>query len=223
MDPLLLVIPVLLGAGLIVLLQRRVVAGEFADADARADAVEGTTVDDAGPLDWQEVLGVLRLDPSEALPPVEHPRLLGSVARATADSEDMLRPLGLTIAEMARIDRTHESHVTTVRGKNRIEGRRHGRDVRIGYSTKSGKVELRGTPSAQFVVRGRGGTLTVEGGAPDAVRSTVEALRPSKRWSGVRVTGGGDSITVTRDGNDPARAWMHDLWLAERLAEAASG
>ena len=52
----------------------------------------------------------------------------------------------------------------------------------------------------------------------------LRALRPHQRWANVRVTGGPDGILVERrhgvNGGDE-ELWLDDLWLAERLADAA--
>jgi hypothetical protein len=44
-------------------------------------------------------------------------------------------------------------------------------------------------------------------------------LRASSYWKGVEITGGAEGVTVARDGT--GEHWMRDLWLAERLADAA--
>jgi hypothetical protein len=51
------------------------------------------------------------------------------------------------------------------------------------------------------------------------VEEVLAPLRASSYWKGVTVSGGPDGITVDRDGS--GEHWMRDLWLAERLADAA--
>jgi hypothetical protein len=60
--------------------------------------------------------------------------------------------------------------------------------------------------------------------APSITRSLGE-LSAHRRWANVRVTGGADGVLVERErgANEAAQAlWLDDLWLAERLADAAA-
>jgi hypothetical protein len=65
----------------------------------------------------------------------------------------------------------------------------------------------------------RRGRFSVENGASDAA-AVLEAISSSERWKGVHIHGRPNGIVVDRKG-DPA-AWLCDLWLAERLADALS-
>jgi hypothetical protein len=73
-----------------------------------------------------------------------------------------------------------------------------------------------------FEVEAKGERLRAAPGAPAAVAAVLAPLRASSYWKGVEATGGPGGVTVERDGAVAAgEHWMRDLWLAERLAEAA--
>jgi hypothetical protein len=147
----------------------------------------------------------------------------GTLERAYDDSAASLEPLGLELSEHPQVKLRRDA-LGPVPVRHRVEGdvvmsgRRHGRPVtvRLGGScatSVSGAVE-------PFEVKVRGERLRAASGAPAAVESVLAALRASSWWKGVSVTGGADGVTVERKGT--GEHWMCDLWLAERLADAAT-
>ena len=70
-----------------------------------------------------------------------------------------------------------------------------------------------------FEVKAKGERLRAAPGAPPAVEAALKPLRASSFWKGVTVGGGAEGVTVERKGT--GEHWMRDLWLAERLADAA--
>jgi hypothetical protein len=95
-------------------------------------------------------------------------------------------------------------------------GERHGRRVEVHQEQGRSETTVR-DPVAQFEARVRRGRFSVENGASDAA-AVLEAISSSERWKGVQIHAGPNGIVVDRKG-DPA-AWLCDLWLAERLADA---
>ena len=68
-------------------------------------------------------------------------------------------------------------------------------------------------------LKGGDGVLRPGDGAPPAVLGAIGTLAPAPVWSSARVQGGEGRILVSRRRGGQTR-WQHDLWLAERLADA---
>ena len=100
------------------------------------------------------------------------------------------------------------------------EGERHGRHVSVRIDGGHATTALGGT-TVEFEVKARDERLRAGEGAPPAVAEAVAPLRASSYWKGVTVNGGARGIVVERK-RDGGVHWMRDLWLAERLAEAAA-
>jgi hypothetical protein len=146
----------------------------------------------------------------------------GELDRAYDDSAATLEPLGLRLTERPqvemhkRLDSPLPRH--EVVGGVAYAGQRHGRQVAIrieggSQTTLSGSFE-------RFRVRAARQRLHAEAGAPPAVVAVVDALPRSACWTGIAASGGPDGIAVGRK-RGGGEHWMRDLWLAERLADAA--
>jgi hypothetical protein len=107
-----------------------------------------------------------------------------------------MAPLGLEVTERPRVDIEVREATTgrvgpKIRGALVLSGERHGRSVSVRLGDGSSEVTVR-EPSRDFAAKSRK----------------------------LRVESGPDGIVVSRKGSEQA-AWLCDLWLAERLADAA--
>lgn len=107
-----------------------------------------------------------------------------------------MAPLGLEVTERPKVNIEVREATTgrvgpRVHGALVLSGERHGRPVSVRLGDKSSEVSVR-EPCKEYAAN-------------------------SKR---VKVESGAEGIAVTRKGGQPAD-WLCDLWLAERLAEAA--
>ena len=147
----------------------------------------------------------------------------GSLAPIYAASEPTMKPLGLTMTEAPRLDTHPRAAAPGVQkeivGAATYEGKRHGRAVMLRLASPTTVTIAGSYPS--FDVASRSGKLDAGPGAPAAVDAVIAPLGASELWHGVTVKSGSGGIDVTR--RDNRSSWMCDLWLAERLADAASG
>ena len=154
---------------------------------------------------------------------VPWPALPWRRARAAAHHEVacMIWPLGL---QLVTVIRTHEPRFGPARvlgGHTEMVGQRHGRHVAIRLEEGSSSIEL-GCSCEPFAVAGTGdGWAGERDGAPTAVAALLDAITPHERWVGIEITAGSEGL-VLRRAAAPTRSWMHDLWLAERFADAAA-
>jgi hypothetical protein len=148
----------------------------------------------------------------------------GRLDQAYADSAATLEPLGLRMSErpevVVRGRPVGPGAQADVVGASVFVGERHGRPVTVTIEGSDATTAIGGAVTP-FRVEAKGERLRVDGDAP-AVAVALEPLRASSYWKGVTVSGGPKGIVVTR-GHDGGSHWMRDLWLAERLAEAAGG
>jgi hypothetical protein len=163
---------------------------------------------DAGSIPWPnmlDVLTVVRVD-GDAERTADHP---------TAGDNPFAEVLGL------------RSPYTTKQEPNLMYGERHGHQVfiRMGIdeTRRSGmtrrhmrEITVVRAETPVFELRGEGGTLSFEPGAPAGIRAVVEPLAPAPGvWDELRVVGGAAGIVATR----PLEGrWLYDLWLLERMA-----
>jgi hypothetical protein len=153
-------------------------------------------------------------------------RIPFTMADAASAGNEYLKPLGLAITQMPKVGarpRYGGSGLQTdVRGPTVMEGTRHGRRVRIELEGGEYHTALSGA-SSSFRVKGEGGRLSAGERTPKSVRKALEPLSADRRWKSVEARGGADGIVVERRirGKASEQLWMDDLWLAERLAEAA--
>jgi hypothetical protein len=156
----------------------------------------------------------------------------GTYDKAFAALDSWLEPLALEAVERPKItvaprwDGTgtlrHEEVGPTV-----VAGTRHGHAVRISWDARVAVTTV-SAPSARYELSAT--DMRLGGEAPPQVRTVVDALAPSPRWTKVKVLAGPEGIVIERRGREKAQAWLYDLWLAERLgsldpvaAQAAHG
>jgi hypothetical protein len=147
----------------------------------------------------------------------------GGLDQAYDDSAATTDPLGLTMTErpQVRIRRQpfgpqplrHE-----LEGAVAYSGERHGRAVSIRI--ESGATTTLSGAVKPFEVKAKSERLHATPSSPAAIAAAVEPLRASSYWKGVAARGGPRGVVVEREGGG-GEHWMRDLWLAERLAEAA--
>jgi hypothetical protein len=124
----------------------------------------------------------------------------GDIDRAYEGSAATLEPLGLQ----------PDGEVYT--------GQRHGRAVSVHLDR--GSTVVVGGAVASFTVKAKGERLRAADGSPPDIGAALQPLRASSYWKGVEASGGPDGVTVKR--RSGSEHWMRDLWLAERLADAAA-
>lgn len=146
------------------------------------------------------------------------------LTRAGEAGGDYLKPIGLAITQMPEVGiapTTYGSHMkSSVEGSTVVEGKRHGRNVRIEMDAKVQRTMVEAKVPA-FTVDADSDALVAGERAPAGVRKVIDSSKPSKRWNKVKsVEGGADGIVVERK-VDTQNGWMWDLWLAEKLADEA--
>ena len=95
--------------------------------------------------------------------------------------------------------------LTQSRRSATLAGERHGRRVRVEIASKGSVTRV---------------TAPAAGPSLDGAEILAHTERGSQRtWDGVGVEADGEAITVRREGHE-GPAWLWDLWLAERLADA---
>jgi hypothetical protein len=72
----------------------------------------------------------------------------------------------------------------------------------------------------EFKAKSRDGKVRPGDEVPTPLAAALQAMPNSTRWKKLTVEGGPEGIVVARKGGAPAD-WLCDLWLAERLADAA--
>jgi hypothetical protein len=133
---------------------------------------------------------------------------IAGLRRAFAAGDELLAPLGLSIAAVPTwVAKPYGGGIAVV-GELGIVGERHGREVSI----------VQRTDRALTTVRGRFAARTVSSPA------TMAALtgEPAKSFRKVEAVAGPDGVAVRRRGNGAGRFVYHDLLLAESLAATTS-
>lgn len=150
-------------------------------------------------------------------------RALAGLDEAYEATEATLAPLGLRLTERPEVEvvsrPTGEGARADVSGAVEYAGRRHGRGVTVRHDEDGTTTSLSGR-YPEFEITAKGERLRAAPGVPPGVDTLLDGLSASPVWRGVKITGGRDGITVARPVAG-AQHWMRDLWLAERLAEAA--
>ena len=148
----------------------------------------------------------------------------GRLDQAYASADEIMRPLGLEGIQRPQWAvipyATGELHSTVI-GPTVLGGRRHGREVEVTLQGGRSQVAV-GCDVPPFVLEGRDGVLSPGGDVSPQVRGAVGTLAPAGVWNGAHVEAGDGRILVARRRSGTER-WAHDLWLAERLADAVSG
>lgn len=145
----------------------------------------------------------------------------GQLDQGYAIADDLMEPLGLKGIErpqwMPIPYATGELHATVI-GPTVLGGTRHGREVVVVLQGGDSQVAVT-CDAPPFTLKGGDGVLRPGDGAPPAVLGAIGTLAPAPVWSSARVQGGEGRILVSRRRGGQTR-WQHDLWLAERLADA---
>jgi hypothetical protein len=139
-----------------------------------------------------------------------------------------MAPLGLEVTERPQVNIEVREATTgrvgpKIHGALVLSGERHGRpvSVRLGSGEVSARSEVTvrvATP--EFKARSRDGKVRPGDEVPAALAAALKAVPNSIRWKKLTVEGGPEGIVVARKGGEQAD-WLCDLWLAERLADAA--
>lgn len=136
-----------------------------------------------------------------------------------------VEPLGLVVDERPTVGVQQRMPPTPglktdVRGALRLSGIRHGRPVSIVMEGGSNSVKV-GVRAPVFAAKSSDGRIRAEKGAvPAEIESAMRLVPASVDWKNLTVSGGPEGIEVRRK-NASGRDWLADLWLAERLADAA--
>jgi hypothetical protein len=139
-----------------------------------------------------------------------------------------MAPLGFEVTERPKV-KIEVREATTgrvgpkIHGALVLSGERHGRpvSVRIGSGEVSSRSEVTvrvATP--EFKAKSRDGKVRPGDDVPPPFAAALRDMPNSTRWKKLTVEGGLEGIVVARKGGAQAD-WLCDLWLAERLAEAA--
>lgn len=137
-------------------------------------------------------------------------------------------PLGLAVDERPTVGVAQRMAPTPglktdIRGELRLSGDRHGRPVTIVMADGATEVRI-GIEVPAFEARSSDGKVRAKAGKagdpPPEIDSALRLVPASVDWKNVRAKGGAEGISIRRK---PAagRHWLADLWLAERIADAA--
>jgi hypothetical protein len=139
-----------------------------------------------------------------------------------------MAPLGFEVTERPKVNIEVREATTgrvgpKIHGALVLSGERHGRQVsvRLGSGEVSSRSEVTvrvATPA--FKAKSRDGKVRPGDGVPAPFAAALQAMPNSIRWKKLVVEGGPEGIVVARKGGAHAD-WLCDLWLAERLADAA--
>lgn len=144
-------------------------------------------------------------------------RLAPRGGRARHDAFDaFLEPLGLQLRRVPARPKSTVAH----RGPSdaTMLGDRHGRHVQVVLGSGWQAVRLGARGLVQYRVHGVDGQLVVAPGGPDSVRVGLGTLQAHARWSELTIVGGEGWLSLERRAQRP-QSWIHDLWLAEFVAD----
>jgi hypothetical protein len=148
-----------------------------------------------------------------------------NLKKAVEIGDAYLGALGLQTTEMPGmggwLDASGDFH-PRLQGATGFGGVRHGRRVsaRIGLLGTEVSVAC-ATPPFQAVTDA--GRFIPGDGTPEALATLLARTGSPARWRSAEVVADGSAITIRRrrTGSDMPDWWLDDLWLAERLADAA--
>ncbi|MDQ8046773.1 MAG: hypothetical protein AAGC46_18110, partial [Solirubrobacteraceae bacterium] len=184
----------------------------------------GAPVADAGTASLAAVAAALALHDDELprWPEEPRPRLLTADQEAAWEARETIRLLGLDLIEVVHAEARIRaiSRDAAARGRSLMAGRRHGRDVVIQLNESSSLITV-SQPVEPFAVHACGQAWHDAGDVDPWIAEWLTDLAPTTRWDGVCVEGGPSGVALRRD-EESARSWMHDLWLAEALADRAA-
>jgi hypothetical protein len=139
-----------------------------------------------------------------------------------------MAPLGFEVTERPQV-KIEVREATTgrvgpkIHGALALSGERHGRavTVRLGSGEVSPHSEVKvGVATPPFKAKSRDGKVRPGDEVPGPFATALRDMPNSTRWKKMTVEGGPEGIVVARRGGAQAD-WLCDLWLAERLADAA--
>jgi hypothetical protein len=139
-----------------------------------------------------------------------------------------MAPLGLEVTERPQVNIEVREATTgrvgpKIHGALVLGGERHGRPVSVrlgsGEVSPRGEVTVR-VATPEFKAKSRDGKVRPGDDVPAPFAAALRAMPNSTRWKKLTVEGGPEGIVVSRKGGEQAD-WLCDLWLAERLADAA--
>jgi hypothetical protein len=140
-----------------------------------------------------------------------------------------MAPLGFEVTERPKVDIEVREATTgrvgpRVHGALVLSGERHGRAVTVrlgsGEASPRSEVTVRAA-TAEFKAKSRDGKVRPGDEVPAPFAAVLRGMPNSTRWKKIVVEGGPEGIVVARKGGAQAD-WLCDLWLAERLADAAA-
>ncbi|MDO9354331.1 MAG: hypothetical protein Q7T55_11585 [Solirubrobacteraceae bacterium] len=180
-----------------------------------------TPVTDASGVPVLSLARALELDPSELPPSIAEPRPpRGSHQDSAWEARELIRPLGLELVDVVRVEPRAFAPGALVRGRTEMVGVRHGRQVHVILDDATSLITVAGDLPT-FSLRACASRWNDLDAAPRVVGNWLGRLEPSRRWDGVLVESGPQGLRLQRvDGS--TSSWMHDLWLAEQLADAAA-
>lgn len=139
-----------------------------------------------------------------------------------------MAPLGFEVTERPQVNIEVREATTgrvgpKIHGALVLSGERHGHpvSVRLGSGEVSPNSEVKvGVATPTFKAKSRDGKVRPGDDVPAPFAAALRDMPNSTRWKKLTVEGGPEGIVIARKGGAQAD-WLCDLWLAERLAEAA--
>jgi len=152
----------------------------------------------------------------------------GEMDRAYEKLGVAMAPLGFEVTERPKANIEVREATTgrmgpKVHGALVLSGERHGRavSVRLDSGATSPRSEVKvNVATPEFKAKSRDGKVRPGDEVPAPFATTLQAIPSSTRWKKLTVEGGTAGIVLARKGGAQAD-WLCDLWLAERLADAA--
>jgi hypothetical protein len=152
---------------------------------------------------------------------------MSAANRINESMEVHIKRLGLATTQRPEERTRAASRVPDYVGPTIVKGERHGRSVEIRMDPERYRVRLGTGAVPEFHVRSENGELRASGRSPAWVHEALAGLLPHARWKGAEAKGGPDGVTVFHKvqpggwGGPAGAYYLDDLWLAERLADAA--
>lgn len=152
---------------------------------------------------------------------------MSAANRINERTEVDIRRLGLATTQRPEERTRAASRVPDFVGPTIVRGERHGREVEIRMDPERYRVKIGRGAVPEFHVRSENGALRASERSPAWVHEALAGLSRHSRWKGAEAKGGPDGVTVFHRvqpggwGGPAGAYYLDDLWLAERLAEAA--
>lgn len=153
----------------------------------------------------------------------------GGLDRVYENAGQAMEPLGLSLVEHPDVTIRPKGVAPyrmgpELQGALVLEGDRHGRRVSVRMPAGRGVRSLSeihvSVAAPEFDFKARDGRLKAGKDAPESVAELLKAVPNSVRWNGVRGGARNGGVDVERKSVKESD-WLLDLWLAERIAEAA--